>query len=114
MAIGFDEDRDKELHQRALDMAAEAKSEGRKLRLEPLNAYERRVVHLALKDDEGKTVESMAAWYRYHETLGWYIKVPLPQDLDDIADLRWFDDDGEHKVDVTAVRQIIPDPLHTP
>ena len=39
------------LHDMALALGAKAKSLGRRVSTEPLNAYDRRIVHLALKDD---------------------------------------------------------------
>lgn len=47
---GFREARDAALAEDALRLAAEVRESGRALQMEPLNSYERRIVHLALQD----------------------------------------------------------------
>ncbi|MCB0221757.1 MAG: KH domain-containing protein [Chrysiogenetes bacterium] len=42
----------------ALRMAAKARNQGRALRLEPMAAHERRIIHIALEPEEGITTES--------------------------------------------------------
>ena len=47
---GFREARDAALTEEARRLAAEVRETGRALQMEPLNSYERRIVHLALQD----------------------------------------------------------------
>ena len=42
----------------ALRMAAKARNQGRALRLEPMAAHERRIIHIALEPEQGVTTES--------------------------------------------------------
>ncbi len=49
---GYRERREKALAKMAWEVADEVKSKGRPLELEPMNPTERRVIHLALKDDK--------------------------------------------------------------
>lgn len=51
-AAGYRERREKTLQELALRMAGRAKSQRRRTELEPMNAMERRIVHMALADDE--------------------------------------------------------------
>jgi spoIIIJ-associated protein len=48
---GFREARDAALAEEAHRLAAEVRESGRALMMEPLNAYERRIVHIALQDE---------------------------------------------------------------
>jgi spoIIIJ-associated protein len=48
---GFREARDAALTEEARRLAAEVRESGQPLAMEPLNAYERRIVHLALQDE---------------------------------------------------------------
>jgi spoIIIJ-associated protein len=50
---GYREERDAWLAGRARELAAEVLREGRAHEMEPLNAYERRIVHIALSDQPG-------------------------------------------------------------
>ena len=50
---GFQERRDAALAEEARDLAAAVREDGQPRTTEPLNGYERRVVHLALTDDAG-------------------------------------------------------------
>lgn len=50
-ADGYRDRRAQKLHQLALDIAEEVKANGGEAELDPLPPYERRVVHMALKDD---------------------------------------------------------------
>ncbi len=56
---GFRERRDQALAEEALRLAAEVRSDGRARTLEPMNAYERRIVHLALQHEPGLTTHSV-------------------------------------------------------
>jgi spoIIIJ-associated protein len=56
---GFRELRDSALADEARRVAAEVRADGRPRTLEPQNAYERRVVHLALQDEPGVTTFSV-------------------------------------------------------
>jgi spoIIIJ-associated protein len=47
---GFREARDAALTEEARQLAAEVRESGRPIQMEPLNAYDRRIVHLALQD----------------------------------------------------------------
>jgi spoIIIJ-associated protein len=58
-AEGFREGRDAALAEEARRIAAEVRRDGRARTLEPQNAYERRVVHLALRDEPGVTTFSV-------------------------------------------------------
>ena len=68
-AGGHREKRDQEIRDRALAAAAQAREEERKVRLEPLNPYERRVVHLTLKDAEGIRTYSIGRGYLKRVTI---------------------------------------------
>jgi spoIIIJ-associated protein len=56
---GFQERRDAALADEARDLAGAVREDGRPRTTEPLNAYERRVVHLALTDEPGITTYSV-------------------------------------------------------
>lgn len=47
---GFREARDRALTEEARQLAAEVRASGHAIQMEPLNAYDRRIVHLALQD----------------------------------------------------------------
>ncbi len=53
--------REEALRRLALRMAEQAKRLGRTVVLEPMPANERRIIHLALRDDEGVTTESIGS-----------------------------------------------------
>lgn len=55
---GYKSRRRKKLEDMAHSSAARAKSRGGKVTLAPMNAYERRIIHLALRDDEGVVTHS--------------------------------------------------------
>ncbi len=57
--------REKKLIDKALSMAEKVKATGKPLKLYPLNAYLRRLVHNALKDVDGVTTESEEGNARY-------------------------------------------------
>src|SRR3984893_16696185 len=57
--IGFRRDKDNELKQMARFLAEKAKSSGVEQNIGPLNAYERRLVHLAVAEISGVTSESI-------------------------------------------------------
>ena len=56
---GFRRDKDAELKQMALFMAGKARSSGMPQEMGPLNPYERRIVHLAIAEEEDVTSESI-------------------------------------------------------
>jgi spoIIIJ-associated protein len=56
---GFREQRDAALAEEARTLAREVRGDGRPRTTEPLNAYERRVVHLALSDEPDVTTYSV-------------------------------------------------------
>jgi spoIIIJ-associated protein len=62
-AGGHREKRDQAIRARALEAAAEAKDSGRKVRLEPLSPYERRIVHILLKELGGIRTYSIGRGY---------------------------------------------------
>jgi spoIIIJ-associated protein len=62
-AGGFRRRRDEELRAMAMDAAQRAKERNRPVRLEPLNAYERRVVHLSLQEEPGVRTYSLGRGY---------------------------------------------------
>jgi spoIIIJ-associated protein len=68
-AGGWRGSRDQALRDRALGVARDASENGRKLRLDPLNPYERRVVHLALKDVPGIRTYSIGRGYLKRVTI---------------------------------------------
>lgn len=55
---GYKSRRRKKLEDMARSSAARAKDRGGKVTLAPMNAYERRIIHLALRDDEGVVTHS--------------------------------------------------------
>jgi spoIIIJ-associated protein len=57
--MGFRRDKDNELKQMARFLAEKAKSSGVEQNIGPLNAYERRLVHLAVAEISGATSESI-------------------------------------------------------
>ena len=56
---GFRRDKDAELKQMALFMAGKARSSGMPQEMGPLNPYERRIVHLAIAEEDDVTSESI-------------------------------------------------------
>lgn len=56
---GFRERRDAALTEEARRLAAEVRSTGQAIELEPMNAYERRIVHVALQDEPGVATHSV-------------------------------------------------------
>ena len=68
-AGGHRSKRDQAIRDRATEAANAAKESGRKVRLEPLNPYERRVVHLTLKPDEGIRTYSIGRGYLKRVTI---------------------------------------------
>jgi spoIIIJ-associated protein len=56
---GFQERRDQALAEEAREMARAVRAEGKPRTTEPLNSYERRVVHVALNDEPGVTTYSV-------------------------------------------------------
>jgi spoIIIJ-associated protein len=56
---GFREGRDRALREQARELASAVRADGQPRTTEPLNAYERRVVHLALNDEPGLTTFSV-------------------------------------------------------
>ncbi len=55
---GYKERRKKKVEEMALSSAERAKHQNGKVSLAPMNAYERRLVHLALMEDQGVTTHS--------------------------------------------------------
>ena len=55
---GYKANRRQKLMSQARMAAERAKSEGRSVRMKPMNPYERRIVHHALVDDDGVTTHS--------------------------------------------------------
>jgi spoIIIJ-associated protein len=58
-ALGFRKDKDEELRQMARLLMAKAKTSGDPQEIGPLNPYARRIVHLAVAEDEAVTSESI-------------------------------------------------------
>jgi len=56
---GFRRDKDAELRQMAQHMAGKARSSGMPQEMGPLNPYERRIVHLAVAEEQDVTSESI-------------------------------------------------------
>ncbi len=56
---GFQERRDQALADEARQLAEAVRGDGKPRTTEPLNAYERRVVHVALNDEPGVTTYSV-------------------------------------------------------
>ena len=57
--MGFRRDKDRELRQMARFLADKAKSSGVEQQIGPLNAYERRIVHLIVAEDPAVASESI-------------------------------------------------------
>ena len=55
---GYKSRRRKKIEDMARSSAARAKERGGKVTLSPMNAYERRIVHLTLRDDDGVVTHS--------------------------------------------------------
>ena len=55
---GYKSRRRKKIEDIARSAAARAKDRGGKVTLSPMNAYERRIVHLTLREDEGVVTHS--------------------------------------------------------
>ncbi|HID88887.1 MAG TPA: protein jag, partial [Anaerolineae bacterium] len=60
---------ERSLRRLARRMAEKAVRTGRTVRLEPMPAYERRIVHLALRDHPGVTTESVGEGSRRRVTI---------------------------------------------
>jgi spoIIIJ-associated protein len=58
-ALGFRRDKDAELRQMAQFLIGKVKVNGAPQEIGPLNPYARRIVHLAVSEDEGVTSESI-------------------------------------------------------
>lgn len=56
---GYQEKRGEQLKDRALKLASKARRSGKPQRLEPMNAYDRRIVHMALKNDAQVRTQSV-------------------------------------------------------
>lgn len=67
---GFRERRDEALAEEARRLAEAVRADGQPRAMEPLNAYERRVVHLALQDEPGVTTYSVGAGSARRVTVG--------------------------------------------
>ena len=57
--MGYRQGKDAELRQMAIFLAEKARTSGLAQEIGPLNAYERRIVHLAVDELEGVTTESV-------------------------------------------------------
>ena len=57
--LGFRRDKDLELRQMAKFLAEKAKTTGTEQQIGPLNAYERRIVHMAVAEDPALSSESI-------------------------------------------------------
>jgi spoIIIJ-associated protein len=62
-SAGYRRRRDEDLVKMALQLAEQAKREGGELTTSPLNPYERRVVHMALRDDPGIETQSVGGGF---------------------------------------------------
>jgi spoIIIJ-associated protein len=56
---GYRDRRKASLTQLALRLGEKAKRSGKPATISPMNAYDRRIVHIALKDDNGVRTQSM-------------------------------------------------------
>jgi spoIIIJ-associated protein len=66
---GFKQRRERNLRRLAARMAERAVQSGRTVALEPMSAYERRIVHLALRDRTDVRTESVGTGYRRRVTI---------------------------------------------
>jgi spoIIIJ-associated protein len=78
---GFRESRDQALTEEARRLAAVVRADGQPRTMEPLNAYERRVVHLALHEEPGVTTYSVGEGPDRRVTVA---PAPLPEAPDAI------------------------------
>jgi hypothetical protein len=78
-AAGFRAGRDEALRKRAREVAEQVQADGRKIRLEPLNAYERRIIHIELKESEEVRTYSIGRGYLKRVT----IELITDEDLED-------------------------------
>jgi spoIIIJ-associated protein len=67
---GFRERRDQALAEEARRLAEAVRADGQPRAMEPLNAYERRVVHLALQDEPDVTTYSVGEGSARRVTVG--------------------------------------------
>jgi len=66
---GYKTRREETLRKLALRMAEEARQRGRTMVLEPMSPYERRIIHISLRDDETVTTESVGEGDRRRVTI---------------------------------------------
>jgi spoIIIJ-associated protein len=72
---GFKQKRERNLRRLAEQMAEQALEENRTIFLEPMPAYERRIVHLALRERTDVRTESIGEGYRRRVTV-----IPQPEE----------------------------------
>jgi spoIIIJ-associated protein len=93
----YRERRSEELIQKAREAAEEVKETGSEIRLQPMNAYDRRTIHRLLEDDEGVETESAASKdSRWKSIIISPIESEEESDVDDVDDdYDDYDDDGD-------------------
>lgn len=97
----YRERRSEELIQKAREAAEEVKETGSEIRLQPMNAYDRRTIHRLLSDDEEVETESVAAKDSRWKSI---VISPIESDEepdvdDDYDDYDDYEDDGESEDD---------------
>jgi len=80
---GFRERRDEALAEEARKIAERVRQEGKPLSLPPLNAYERRIVHMALQDVPGVVTYSVGEGAERRVTVAPAVSDPSPQEPGD-------------------------------
>jgi spoIIIJ-associated protein len=78
---GFQERRDAALAEEARTLAAAVRDDGQPRTTEPLNAYERRVVHVALNDDEDVSTYSVGEGSARRVTVALAEEAPAPDSV---------------------------------
>jgi spoIIIJ-associated protein len=66
---GYKRQREEKLRRLADRMAGRAADSGRTVSLEPMSAYERRIIHIALRDRSDVRTESVGEGYRRRVTI---------------------------------------------
>ncbi len=84
--------RSEELQKKAMDVAEEARQTGRSVRMQPMNAFDRRTVHRALASDEGVETASVPGKDSRWKSV---VVTPLFEDREEEEEYDDYDDYSE-------------------